>query len=228
MFDLKKYFNRRLTVREVLAVLVTIAAVAALAYACFNFISSKILEARVRAAIPRVCEEIRKERQTIIKAIGAYKEQFGVYPPDHVLSRQPVLVDPITNTLFYELSGVVYNPTNKSFELEGLESAEGEYVKHFFQCDGLTNSALKGHDVKHFLERGSVTPRQLHDDPDVFVLGFFMTDQSLRPEVRWEIDVGSWRYVSTSPTNNPGKFDLWIDVQTKNQKVTVGNWKSAE
>ena len=30
--------------------------------------------------------------------------------------------------------------------------------------------------------------------------------------------------VNSSPTNNPGKFDLWIDVGAKKQLVKLGNW----
>lgn len=46
------------------------------------------------------------------------------------------------------------------------------------------------------------------------------------PRRWWEFEVSSWRYVSSSPANNPGKFDLWIEVKTKSQTVTIGNWKS--
>jgi len=54
----------------------------------------------------------------------------------------------------------------------------------------------------------------------------FATD--LDRQVAAGIDASSWRYVSSSPTNNPGKFDLWIEVRTKQQSVTIGNWKSVE
>jgi hypothetical protein len=70
--------------------------------------------------------------------------------------------------------------------------------------------------------------RQLHDDPDVFAAGFTVPCAGLASEVVWEFDVSSWRYVSSSPTNNPGKFDLWIEVKTKRQTVTIGNWKAVD
>jgi type II secretory pathway pseudopilin PulG len=33
-----------------------------------------------------------------------------------------------------------------------------------------------------------------------------------------------WRYNSTNPTNNPGSFDLWVELDIGGKKVTVGNW----
>jgi hypothetical protein len=47
-------------------------------------------------------------------------------------------------------------------------------------------------------------------------------------ELVWELDLGSWRYVSSTPTNNPGKFDLWIQVTHKDRTITIGNWKAVD
>ena len=50
-------------------------------------------------------EAARTQRDLIVDAIEAYHTHFGFYPPDHVVSRNPLRVDPITNTLVYELGG---------------------------------------------------------------------------------------------------------------------------
>jgi hypothetical protein len=42
------------------------------------------------------------------------------------------------------------------------------------------------------------------------------------------VDFGQWRYLSTQPTQNPGKFDLWIEVKAGRRKLVIGNWKEAE
>jgi hypothetical protein len=70
--------------------------------------------------------------------------------------------------------------------------------------------------------------RQLHDDPDVFAVGFQVTLMELPPEVMWEFDISPWRYTCSLPTNNPGKFDLWIEVKAHDKMVTIGNWKGVE
>jgi prepilin-type N-terminal cleavage/methylation domain-containing protein len=35
-----------------------------------------------------------------------------------------------------------------------------------------------------------------------------------------------WRYNSTNPTNNPGSFDLWVELEIAGKKEIVGNWKN--
>lgn len=34
-----------------------------------------------------------------------------------------------------------------------------------------------------------------------------------------------WRYVSSNPTNNPGRFDLWAEYIENNEKKLIGNWR---
>ena len=231
MRSLNHYFNRRLSPRETAGAIVLVATLAGLGYLAYTFVAARIFEARVSAAVPAVCAKIRDQRQKVVSAIEAYKAHFGVYPPDHVLSRQPLVVDAVKNALLYELIGVVYNPTNKMFAVGGLEAADAQYVKTFFHCEGFKNCAEQADQVQHFLPAFPSTAwqaRQLHDDPDVFALGFAVSYEESTPEVVWEIEVTPWRYVSSSPTNNPGKFDLWIELETKNQKVTIGNWKAVE
>jgi hypothetical protein len=33
-----------------------------------------------------------------------------------------------------------------------------------------------------------------------------------------------WRYNSTNPTNNPGKFDLWLEIRVGEEYEIIGNW----
>jgi prepilin-type N-terminal cleavage/methylation domain-containing protein len=35
-----------------------------------------------------------------------------------------------------------------------------------------------------------------------------------------------WRYNITNPTNNPGSFDLWVEVEIAGKKEIIGNWKN--
>jgi len=77
MLEIKKYFNRRLSAREVLAAVAIVAILAALVYVGHNFVTAKIPESRVNAAIPKVCASIRDQRQKLVSAIEAYKAHFG-------------------------------------------------------------------------------------------------------------------------------------------------------
>lgn len=209
----------------------TLSVLAALCFVAWNFIAAKMFEARVSAALPIVCASVREQRQTLLSAITAYKAHYGFYPPDAVVNRQPLVVDAVRNPLLYELVGVIYNPTNKMFELGRLEAADAQYIKHFFHCDGFKNCAEHADQVQHFLPAFPTAAwrvAQLHDDPDVFALGFNMPDDEATLEIAEAFDVSSWCYVSSSPTNNPGKFDLWIELRTKHQTITIGNWQTVE
>jgi hypothetical protein len=42
------------------------------------------------------------------------------------------------------------------------------------------------------------------------------------------MDFSSWRYVCSATTNNPGKFDLWMELKTKDRTITIGNWKTVQ
>jgi hypothetical protein len=228
MPPLKALLTRRITPWQAILYTVLVLFVAVLIWVTWMFARAKILDARVNAAIPEVCTEVRHQRAAILNALEAYKSQFGVYPPDHLLSRNPVVVDPVTNTLLYELAGTLYRPARKTFQVAGLEPAAVDYVTNFFGCHGFKNCSEKPEGLKTFLSKQDLAWRQLHDDPDVFVLGFNMTSETIPYELIWELDIGSWQYVSSTAIHNPGKFDLWIEIAHKNRKVTVGNWKEVD
>jgi hypothetical protein len=223
-----KFFNRPLAGRETAAALAVVVALAGLGYLSYTFISAKFLEMRVTRALPMVCSAIREQRQELISAIEAYKQHFGSYPPDNVVSTKPQVVDEVKNPLLYELAGVNLNPTNHMFELDRLEPAQAAFVKGFFHRENFANCTPTGQEPKHFLSLTNLPARQLHDDPDVFAVGFSVSQLDVAPELFWEFDVSTWRYVSSAPVHNPGKFDLWIEIKTKSRSVTLGNWNEAE
>jgi len=201
---------------------------AGLGYGVWSFVSAKLLEARVGEAAVRLSGEIREQRNEIVSAIEAYKTHFGFYPPDNVISRNPLRVDAVSNRLAYELIGFVHNPTNRLYQAGRLEAAEAEFVNHFFHTDGMTNSSQHEEQVKHFLPAEYAYLRQLHDDPDVFALGCQMNYDGITPEMSVEIDISTWRYACFVATDNPGKFDLWLELRAGRQTTTIGNWKAAE
>ncbi len=225
---MKKYLNRRLKPTEAAVVVLILLLLGGLGYAAYKLIAARLLEARINAALPAVCAGIRSDRSKIIAAIEAFKTHYGTYPPDHVLSRQPLLVDPITNTLLYELAGVIYNPTNKTLRVDGLEPAEEQYVKAFFQCSAFSNYAASPDKIIRFLKVDPLPTRQLHDDPDVFALASQAPFEAIDSGLVWEFDTSPWRYVASAPTNNPRSFDLWIELKTRNRTIIIGNWKGVE
>lgn len=228
MPEMKALLKRRLTPREAVVIVLALAALGGAVYWAYEFTAAKILEGKVNAAWPKVCDQVREERGKLVSAIEAYKAHFGAYPADHVLSRQPLVVDPVTNTLFYELVGTVYNATNKMYSAGGSEAAEEKYVREFFQLDGFKNCGDSAEKVTNFLKGVSSPARQLHDDPDVFAVGFQLSYEGIATEIYWEFQTSPWRYVVSAATNNPGKYDLWIELKARKREVVIGNWKAVE
>ena len=124
MRTLRNYFNRRLSPPETAAAIAVVVVLSGLGYLAYTFVAARILEARVRAAVPSVCAKIRDQRQKVVSAIEAYKAHYGFYPPDHVISREPLVVDAVANWLVYELVGVTEDPTNHLLRLGATEPAE--------------------------------------------------------------------------------------------------------
>jgi hypothetical protein len=97
MFQVRQHLKRNMSPGETVVILAVVAPLTAIGFVNYRFIAAQIFEARVRAAMPRLAAEVRNQRKTISQAIEAYQSHFGFYPPDHVLMRQPLVVDPVTD-----------------------------------------------------------------------------------------------------------------------------------
>lgn len=179
----------------------------------------------LRAAIPKVCEDLRHERQALVRAIEAYKSKLGAYPPDHVLSREPLQVDEVTNQLLYELLGTFHDPASDTFSPPLLPSVQRDMLKSFFNTDAIKNNAGKVEEVQHFLKPHEVEATfAVHNKPDVALLGYFPSWEGIEPDLFAQIELSSWRYNSSAPVHNPGAYDLWIEVKTVQTNILLGNW----
>ncbi len=185
-----------------------------------------LLRWRVRNSLPEIVRAVTIERDRLIAAIEEFHARFGIYPPDHILSVQPLRIDPITNQLFYELTGAVYDRTNRTFFVDGAEPLHESTLREYFNTNTLVNATNLAGGVKHFLPRELMALKEIHDGPDVMVLRPNSVNliEGIDFKVLWEWDVDSWHYVSSAPTNNPGKFDLWVELKAFGQTVTIRNW----
>ena len=228
MIRIAQLLNRRLTFRQAVMVVVVTAAFGGAGYAGYRLVSARVLQRQVNAAFPLVCAAVREQRSAVIRAIEDYRTHFGFYPPDNIVTRQPLVVNAVTNSLLYEIAGVSYNPQKQVFEVGGLEPAGATYVKRFLHTTGFVNCVSSPGQAKRFFALDNLPVRMVHDDPDVFVVGFQVSQVKIPVDVTWEIQASSWRYVSSAPEHNPGKFDLWIEVTTKARRQVIGNWKQVE
>ena len=223
--DIKKLVSRDISLFSGAVVVLGVLAVLGLGWLGARELHEYLLKSRARQAIPKVREETTRELGLLVRAIEAYKSSLGCYPPDHVLSQNPPAVDVITNQLLYELLGTVHHPTNDTFAPDHFPAISGKLAKQFFNVSSFKNSADRPELVKRFLN-GSEIPATLgvSEKPDVGVLAFVPNWEGIDSELYQEISLAPWRYNSTAPVHNPGKFDLWIEVPVAGTKIVTGNW----
>jgi len=182
-------------------------------------------KSHLRAAIPKIYEDIRHERQALLAAIEGYKRKFGSYPPDHVVSRQPLVVDAVTNQLLYELLGTWHDPAADTFTPPSFPSVRRDFIESFFGTTEFKNAAAKVDEVQHFLDPGEIEATvAVHNKPDVALLGYFPGWEGIEPDIYSQVDLSSWRYNSSAPVHNPGAYDLWIEIRTSQTNILIGNW----
>jgi hypothetical protein len=179
----------------------------------------------LRLAIPKVCQELLSQRELFVRGIEEYKRKFGTYPPDHLISSEPLVVDAITNQLLYELLGTLQDPAAGTFAPVRFPAVKREMIKSFFNTAEFRNSALKEEDVKHFIDVADISATvAVHNKPDVALLGYFPGWEGIEPDIYGQVNLSSWQYNSSAPRHNPGRYDLWIEVKTSQTNIVVGNW----
>lgn len=226
----KALASRKMTSLSAAVVLALLSLATGIGCGLYVLITNYILDVRVRNSVPAVLKAATQERDHLVAAIEAYHSHFGFYPPDHVLTDQPLRIDPVTNQLFYELIGTIYSPVNAAFFTDGVEPMRKGTAKAYFNIEAFKNFSTDKHSLKQFLSRDSVALREIHDGPDVMVLvpNVVANAQGVAYSVLSQWEVSSWCYVSRAPTNNPGKFDLWAELNAGPAKLTINNWQKAE
>jgi prepilin-type N-terminal cleavage/methylation domain-containing protein len=176
----------------------------------------------------------RTELKQLELAIGAYKTKYGFYPPDN---RNNLAL----NTLYYELRGTklvgstfVTLDESASISIANVRAAFGSGIEGFMNCTrGGGDDAVPAQDFFKDVKQGqyvqgtnnsvvirvlttSVVPRD--SDPSSLP-AFSPTDPPGNK-------ANPWRYNSSNPTNNPGQFDLWVDIITGGKTNRVSNWSA--
>jgi prepilin-type N-terminal cleavage/methylation domain-containing protein len=181
---------------------------------------------------------IQAELGQVITAIEAYKAHFGHYPPDNVAPVSKI-VNPVTNSLFYELTGVLADDVNLRFRARDrqqfISGGPNSTVTKFFGRDGFVNAGTDRKQIKSFIDLKSSQRRTISKAPenDIEVLAVSVdwppNDPNFPPPFNAYPDVpirrvNPWRYVRTSPTNNPDSFDLWAEFVEGGKIKVICNW----
>ncbi|MEN9675755.1 MAG: hypothetical protein RIS76_1651, partial [Verrucomicrobiota bacterium] len=117
------------TLIELLVVISIIAVLAGLVVGLAPMANRRMKEARIRA-----------ELAALTSAIDSYKAKYGVYPPDNY---DPVRKqsNPVLNSLFYELTGVlVDNQAQKLITVDDNVAINPDVFLTYFGREGVRNS----------------------------------------------------------------------------------------
>lgn len=196
------------TLIELLVVIAVIGILAALLFPVMNRIQNK-----------RITTVAYGELTQVATAIEAYHAKKGFYPPDNPNSV-------ITNQLYWELTGSVLT-TNVYTTRDGANSISTNNVSSFFGVPGFVNSSasIRGTDDAPTSESFI---KELKPDQIVTVTVGAVTTKVLAASEGWDQPgvqrIAAWNYNSSHPTNNPGSYDLWVDLYIRGKTNRISNW----
>jgi prepilin-type N-terminal cleavage/methylation domain-containing protein len=168
----------------------------------------------------------RAELAAVEFAIDAYKAKLGFFPPDN--PRNPLL-----NQLYFELSGTTN--TGRFYQtIDGSCRVDvGQVGNYFPGVSGFLNCSQdvggdEGRTAGRFLKE--LRPGQYGD----LVTNATDRVRVLLCSVPWPNNptfpianhpgMNPFRYNSSSPTNNPTSYDLWVDVIIDGKTNRISNW----
>ena len=163
------------------------------------------------------------EMHQLEAAIESYKSSLGFYPPSNP-------GNPLTNQLYYELTGMAATSTAGQFKtLDGMETLDKATLDAAFGANkvgGFVNCTRYNADAetasaKNFI--GSTKPAQTKTFTSVtlFVSSVNGPDSGYKP--MGQQDFNPWRYVSPG-VKNPNSYDLWIQLRIGGKTNLICNW----
>jgi prepilin-type N-terminal cleavage/methylation domain-containing protein len=200
------------TLIELLIVISIIAILAAMIIP----VTGAVNRAKIRA-------KARTELERVATAVDLYKAKLGHYPPDNPTR-------PDLNPLYFELSGTTLTQVNGQptyVTLDGSAQVAVSALPTVFGSGvgGFVNTTRTGAGD----ESRSATSFLHNLRPDE---AFTLTNPP--PDTRAKLLIAAVpgpvnyvsyiSYVSSSPTNNPNTYDLWVDVVISGRTNRINNW----
>ena len=180
-------------------------------------------------AIHKKINTAQAELQRLETGLENYKSKYGVYPPANPNS-------PIFSPLYYELTGVTNTGSGAAMSYQTLDAAStvtaAEYQSQF-GVGGVVNSTKGSGEetayAKSFLpglKLSTETVLATNGDASGVKFGYLVTSVG-GPDADGALIAGQnpFRYMYPG-TNNPGSYDLWIQLAIKPHKYLICNWTS--
>src|SRR6478736_8413921 len=209
--------RRAFTLMELLVVISVIAILAALIFPAAAAIKKKATIQKAKAQMRQVAELIER-----------YQTRFGYLPPDHP-------GEPARNSLYFELVGSTREGTAPPFNytsLDGAAKISESDCQTVFGVGAILNSTKSGAEeskpAEPFLKQ--LRPEQYYEYTSGGSTIRLLTCSVPWPQQSGEVLPGvplvnPWRYLK-SGTNNPGSFDLRVDIVVGGKTNRIGNWNS--
>jgi len=106
-----------------------------------------------------------------------------------------------------------------------LRLSREQMVQSYFHAVRFANCVEHPEKIRHFLDSSNITrPWPYTKSPMSPCSPSFPAGRGIEPELMSQIELGSWRYNCSSPTHNPGSYDLWIEIRTEQTNIVIGNW----
>jgi prepilin-type N-terminal cleavage/methylation domain-containing protein len=210
------------TLIELLLVISIIAIIAAFTVPVISFIKRLAYVNKTKA-----------EMAQIETAIERYKAAYGFYPPSNPNSL-------LINQLYYELVGTVNTNTVQYTTLDGRSQIPAVNAFNYFSVNGFLNFSANTNKInedapvaKTFLPDLKATQIGAYTNPPInirsigvdLLIGSVGGPYQKYAPISGVPGMNPWRYNSSSPTNNPGSYDLYIQLVIKpGQTNLICNW----
>jgi prepilin-type N-terminal cleavage/methylation domain-containing protein len=204
------------TLIELLVVIAIIALLASMIFPVTQAVTRQKMRAVARAGVSQL--EV---------AIESYKAKTGVYPPADTNN-------PALNPLFYELGGTKLDNAGVYTTKDGSAQINAADVpKTFGTVGGFINSIKGAGDddaakAENFLKAIKSTQvlavNNLSSAPPIITVLGASLDGPIAFTNPTGTRINPWRYNSSTPTNNPKTFDLWIDIIIGGKTNRISNW----
>jgi prepilin-type N-terminal cleavage/methylation domain-containing protein len=210
--------RRAFTLIELLAVITIIGVLAAFTIPVLSSVKRQ-----------QYIKNAQAEMEQLKTAIQRYHDAYGFYPPDSTNTVNNIPA----NQLYYELIGTTnINPASAVYQLLDGSGASLTAVQlnAAYNVSGFINCSKPGAGedaaaAKIFIS--GLKPKQMGiiTNNSVPTLALLCTVGGPDPNYPFSgSDANPWRYNSSNPTNNPGGYDLWIQLKIGGKLNLICNW----
>jgi prepilin-type N-terminal cleavage/methylation domain-containing protein len=217
--------RRAFTLIELLVVISIIALIAAL-----------ILPVGAAAKRLAAIHNAQAEMAQLETAIDRYKSAYGFYPPDSTTVFNNGVNNIPINQLYFELLGTTNTDNSPTFQSldDPIIQLNGAQLMIIFGVNGFMNCNKPGSGedarvAQNFLpglkpDRIAIFTNINVPNNPIKLLVTSVGGPAAAYKPLGGFALNPWRYSSSNPTNNPGSYDLWVQLVFGQQTNLICNW----